>query len=198
MARKVRFSAFDRLSDEAKAVVYEGLENDWTQQKIQAQILVRTGEKISNGALGRFVQNWRRAREQEKKVQLAADKALKAAKGNAEDADELASNLIMLGMMAQLDEAGEIPVTKLITEQRRYAMLRVHQQKLELEKQRIENLERQLELSEKKLAAEMERREKLKAEAERAVKVAEKTKTLPPEVMQEIRSIYGLASEGAA
>lgn len=194
MTRYVRFGAFDRLSEEGKLVVLRGVEADWAQQRIQDELAKATGESISNGALGRFVQHWRTQAQQMDRLEKAADRVLRAAKQNDIEAEELGAAMIAQGLMAQQDEVGAMEPRDLLRLNRDMAKLAIERKKLELDAKKVEAVERQLALKEAQLEAQRQKAAAIAAEAERAEQMMAAGTAVSAETLRKIREqIYGLS-----
>ena len=168
MARYARFAAFDRLSEKGKLIVLRGIEADWTQQRIQDELAQATGESISNGALGRYVQYVRRQSEQMDRLDKTADKVIKAAKQDGEEAEERAAGLIALAMLSIEDDVTEMTPVQTLRLQRDYLKLRNERTKLELDKEKAQIDKERVAIEKRKVALSEQRILAVAAEAERA------------------------------
>jgi len=106
--------------------------------------------------------------------------------------------VIAHGLLVNIDQAGDMPLSKLLAEQRRYSELKLKGKKLELLERDIARKDEELALAKKKLEREAERAAKVAAAAKEAAAAADASRDLSPELKRKIRDVYGLASQEAA
>lgn len=189
-ARRSRFLAFESLSPEAQSIVVEAIEADATQEEIRRRVKAH-GEEFSKGACSRFVRTWYMARAQEKAADQQTERLVKALRENDVESEQIAKAVVKMGLFENMDEAGDLKLPELMKLQLRQKELEIKQATLELGSERIKLLERDLKLREDKLR-------RIREQAKRVEKSVEKLKDLPPKVIADLRSLYGLAQEEAA
>ena len=207
MSRRVRFQAFDNLSSEGQAAVLHGLNEDWPQRKIQAHLEAETGETISNGSLGRFVQWWREQRKQERQAQQFAQQTIDAMKAGKIDAQDMGESMIMQAMLQNMDNAKDLDAEKSMRLNMQYIKSRQRQRAIELaERQKDAELELQrerLKLAEQQLDVQRQRLKERARDVVREVEDAQqKVKSggkLTVAELNRIRtSVYGLGEVDGA
>lgn len=204
MARKrhVRFNAFLGLSPAGKSVVYQGIDEDWTQKKIQQRLEEATSEKIANGSLSRFVIHYRTKRDQERSAQLHVNRLIAAVEEGKVDAIETTRAFLNQAMVelidagdAQLDAETVMRLTRMFEDlQLEKGNLAVKQDKLDVVREQLELAKRQAKIVERRLEEKERQLEAVRNKAKQAQEKLTRRKDLPADVKRDIRSIYGLAS----
>lgn len=189
--RRARYLAFEALSEGAQHIVVAAIDANATQEEIRRRVEQKTGESFSKGACSRFVRSWHIAREQEKAADKQTVRLVRALKEEDVETEELARMVVKLGLFENMDEAGELPLKELMALQLRQKELRLKEQSLAQGAEKIRLLERDLGLREKKL-------KQIREQAKQAEKAVAKLTDLPPKVIRDIKSLYGLASEEIA
>jgi hypothetical protein len=158
---RVRRGRYDELSDEARAIIDEGLAELLPEDEIAALIQDTTGESMSKSAINRYKNNrWSAAQASIRRSKELAHALAEAGRINPDDPDTLVvtEQYLQAAFLMELQSGALDPVQKghLVA---RLAELRIKRQKLDLdsEKQKLET--ERLELEREKL--ELQRRKEM-------------------------------------
>ena len=188
--RKVRFPAYDKLSEAGKALLEEAVEKDWTIQKTQIELMTRTDDEIANGSLGRWMK-WRRDEKEREKWANHQVHALTAAiKSNDLMATEVAHSLAVSGLLEQVGSLQNVAPEKLMRLILGFNELQQKSRALDQKDQELARLQEQLQLEQQK--AERTAKQ-AKAAVEKVQEKAKSGKKLTADDFNKIREIYGLA-----
>lgn len=187
MARNKHF-AVDDLGEEARRIIRDGLERNEREQHIIDRVRQATGETIARSSFNRYASWYRQqqARRQEirERVEVAVETAVKHGSSMTEGVKaELLDAFYEAARDGELAKTPPFFLGKLAVafaeNDRKERELKVREQQLELDRRKLEALEKKL------LAADA-----AKAKAREVVERA--GDSISPKVREEILSIYGL------
>ncbi len=195
--RKVRFTAFEKLSPEGRALVLAGAADDSKLNDIHRGLAEATGEKIAAGSLHRFVAAWRVHRDRERRAQQHARNLVAAIKEANLDSADLGESLITQSLLENLDDAGSLDLKTALSLNARHVELQNKKRELDQKDEKITLARQQLEIANKRIEAQQRRLAEVKQKARQVERSLGKNKDLTPEIKTAIRELYGLAGEEA-
>ncbi len=188
MERRVHFAA-ERLSPEGLALVHRGLRENWTYRRIMAALKEATGERLAPASLGRYARHTGRTMQELRLAQEEAAAMIAEMKAGSVSAADVATALVgkaLFEARRRLKKAPPMALSRAVSERERLELKRAE---IGLRREQVELARRRTEVLERKQEAIREKAKKLK----RAVE--ERPRGLAPEVIAQIRELYGLTEE---
>jgi len=195
--RKVRFSAYDKLSEAGKRLLEEAVEKDWTIAKTQFELAANNDEdRIANGSLGRWMK-WRRdEKEREKWANHQVHALTSAIKANDLMATEVAHSLAVSGLLEQVGSLHQVAPEKLIRLILGFNELQQKSRALDQKDAELARLQEQVDLQKRKTEALAARAKAIRERQKETERAVSKSKDIPADVKKRIREdLYGLAAE---
>lgn len=188
MARRVHFAA-ERLSPEGLALVHRGLRENWTYRRIMAALKEATGERLAPASLGRYARHHGRTMRELRRAQEEAAVVIAEMKAGSVSAADVATALVGRALFEARRALKKAPPMALSREVGARERLDLKRAEIELRREQLELARRRQEAMERRLETLREKAKKLN----RAVE--ERPRGLSPEVIAEIRELYGLTEE---